>query len=62
MNKNSTKPSDLRLSNLFIKECRKFILALESDCSVQELADMRQRIIQIRVQQNLDKTKSSLFA
>jgi hypothetical protein len=51
MNSNSTNPRDLRLSALFIKECRKFISALNSDCSMEELTELRQRIIQIRSQQ-----------
>jgi hypothetical protein len=51
MNNNSTHPQDLSLSALFIKECRKFISALNSDCSMEELTELRQRIIQIRSQQ-----------
>ena len=51
MNNNSTKPRDLRLSALFIKECRKFISALDSNCSMEELTELRQRIIHIRSQQ-----------
>ena len=51
MNTNFTPPQEIRLSALFIKECRKFISALDSDCSMQELTELRQRIIQIRLQQ-----------
>jgi len=51
MNTNSTQPQELRLSALFIKECRKFISALNSDCSMEELTELRKRIIQIRSQQ-----------
>ena len=48
---NSTKPRDLRLSSVFIKECRKFISALDSDCSMEELTELRQRLIKLRTQQ-----------
>jgi len=51
MNNNSTKTLDLRLSALFIQECRKFISALNSDCSMEELAELRQKLIKLRTQQ-----------
>ena len=59
MNTNSTQPQELRLSALFIKECRKFINALESDCSMEELTELRKRIIQIRSQQFQTDTGTS---
>jgi hypothetical protein len=52
MNSNSTLSQETRLSALFIKECRKFISALNSNCSMEELTELRQRIIQIRSNQN----------
>jgi hypothetical protein len=51
MNSNSTHPQEARLSALFIKECRKFISALNNNCSMEELTELRQRIIQIRSKQ-----------
>ncbi len=56
MNNNSTHSQDISLSALFIKECRKFIAALNSDCSMEELTELRQRIIQIRSQQFQNET------
>lgn len=51
MNNNSTKPRDLRLSAHFIRECRKFLSALNSDCSMEELAELGRRLIELRAQQ-----------
>lgn len=62
MNHKSTQPQELNLSAAFIKECRKFISALDSDCSMQELAELRQRIIQIRMQQFAIEVDKALVA
>ena len=62
MNHKSTQPHELNLSALFIKECRKFISALDSDCSMQELTELRQRIIQIRMQQFSKELDKALVA
>ncbi|MBC7829601.1 MAG: hypothetical protein H7122_17790 [Chitinophagaceae bacterium] len=60
MNCNSTNPQDIGLSALFIKECRKFIHALNSNCSMEELTELRQRIIQIRAQQYQDDSEKTM--
>ena len=60
MNTKSTNPQDHRLSAQFIKECRKFISALNSDCSMQELTELRQRIIQIRSKPPVENSDNSM--
>jgi hypothetical protein len=60
MTPNSTNSHDVRVSALFIKECRKFIAALNNNCSMQELTELRQRIIQIRLKQQKDQSKNGL--
>ena len=60
MNAKSTNPQDHRLSAQFIKECRKFISALNSNCSMAELTELRQRIIQLRSKQGVDNSDNSL--
>ena len=56
----STNPQDNRLSAQFIKECRKFISALNSDCSMEELTELRLRIIQIRSKQLGENSDNNL--
>jgi hypothetical protein len=61
MTTNSTNSQDHRLSAQFIKECRKFITALNSNCSMEELTELRQRIIQIRSKQNMENSDNSMM-
>lgn len=61
MTNNSTHPQDTGLSAQFIKECRKFITALNSDSSMEELTELRQRIIRIRSEQSQQDSGKSMI-
>lgn len=61
MNSNCTNSEDSKLSALFIKECRKFISALNSDCSMEELSELRKRIIQLRTKKDIEDGDKSVL-